>query len=106
MERQIIVSDARIPKEEPITKFPITADVVAGSLTRRKILDRGDVVKCLRCGQKFYVNEKTAVMLNDNVPCLRCNNPIGEDSICRYTASVLYYFPEEEGANYVRARHW
>lgn len=81
-------------------------DIVVGGVARRKALNRGDRVKCLRCGQKFSVNENTAVMLNKDLPCLRCNNYVGETVQCGYTASVLYYFPKEEGASYVSARHW
>jgi hypothetical protein len=90
----------------PITEFPITMSVIVGGLERSKSLNKGDIVKCLRCGQKFHVSEKTAVMLNNGLPCLRCNNYVGEEERCGYTASVLYYFPEEKGPSCVNARHW
>ena len=87
--------------ESPITAFPITMDVQEGSMVEHKALHKLSMVRCLRCGKKFMVHENTAVMLEEDVPALRC--PREE---CGYTASVLYYFPKKGGRQFARARHW
>ena len=97
--------------ETPITVFPIVMDVQEGSLTEHKALHKLTMVRCLRCGKQFQVNEKTAVMLANDLPALRCNNTVykdidGVEHLCGYTASVLYYFPKKGGHQFARARHW
>ena len=86
-------------EETPITVFPIVMDVQSGSMTEHKTLNKYATVNCKKCGEKFWVNENTAVMVAEDVPAIRCPE-------CHYTASVLYYYPEKGGRQYARARHW
>ena len=85
--------------ETPITVFPIVMDVQEGSLTEHKTLNKYAAVQCRNCGKKIVVSEDTALMVDDDVPAIRCPN-------CEYTASALYYFPKKGGRQYARARHW
>lgn len=85
----------------PAVKFPIEMDEYYGSQLRHKVLNEGDAVRCLRCGQLFRVTNATVRMMG-NVTCLICPNNLPDhygretDYGCRYYADVSYYFDRVE----------
>ena len=79
-------------------KFPIYRTVVTGGDEARKVLYKGDTVKCPRCGQEFEANSRTAFQ-TDNDIYLTCPKVIRTETDedgnkreirCNYKFSVIY----------------
>ena len=74
--------------KQPITKFPITRNVVRCGVEFHPTLDHGDKVRCVYCQNPIRVNERTAFTVpNDptEMQYLECPK-------CKKRVSVLYYF--------------
>lgn len=79
-------------------KFPIYRTVVTGGDEVRKVLFKGDTVKCPRCGQEFEANSKTVFPDKDDV-YITCPKIIRtevdeygnkKEFRCNYKFSVIY----------------
>lgn len=79
-------------------EFPIYRTVVTGGDEVRKVLYKGDTVKCPRCGQKFEANSKTAFQTENDI-YLTCPKVIRTETDeegnereirCNYKFSVIY----------------
>ena len=84
----------------PAVSFPIRRTVVESGLDRKKVIEAGDAVSCLRCQKPFRVDSLTARLSDssvDDMPILHCPS-------CGYAAAVLYYFDRVIGARPRRMR--
>ena len=88
-------------------EFPIYRTVVTGGDEARKVLFKGDTVKCPRCGQTFLANSKTAFQTENDI-YLTCPKVIrtetddygNEKAIrCNYKFSVIYAVHREAVQN-------
>lgn len=70
-------------------KLPIKCVVKYSGTTHVYTLARGDVLKCIFCGEKLIVADRTAMKLS-GVECIRCPE-------CGRTASILYYLDKKVG---------
>ena len=79
-------------------EFPIYRTVVCGGYEVRKVLYKGDTVKCPRCGQAFEANSMTTFQ-TDNDIYLTCPKVIRtekdeygnvREKRCNYKFSVIY----------------
>ena len=74
-------------------KFPLKEVIRYMGVEKTKVLNRGDAVKCIRCGQPIVLNRETVIPFGDGNHMIECHNPIGEEGrVCGYRASVYYYF--------------
>ena len=82
-----------LPGRPPLVRFPIErAEVCQGHELRREI-HLGAETRCVRCGQRFQMNETTAIRRNDaldDMVYIRC-------PWCGYLAAVTHYFERIEG---------
>lgn len=72
-------------------KFPIVRHMVYHGVTSEKRLNKNDVVKCLFCGQKITLNEKTVKLAPDGMQIVGCPY-FG----CYKKVAVLDYFGKVE----------
>lgn len=70
--------------------FPITSNVVlpGEDTVKVKTLNRDDGVNCWWCKERFYVSEKTALVVD------KYGNAALQCPFCGKKVSVLYYYDE------------
>ena len=73
-------------------KFPLRETIKYMSCEKVKTLNRGDAVKCIRCGQPIVISKETVIPYGDGNHMIECHNKTFGDEICGYRASVYYYF--------------
>ena len=84
-------------------RFPIERDMVIWNSTYHEKINRGDMVKCVFCGEHFIINSKTAFMF-DGMEFITCPECAGKADVCYYMGKVVKnapknYVEEEEEEN-------
>ena len=81
----------RIRGRPRIVQFPIQRTEVAYGRSRVRTVEGNAAVNCLRCGQRFLINQDTAhyVPGPSDMPVVRCPR-------CNYLAAVCYYYDQTD----------